>query len=491
VDGEVTMSPAPVHFITPDFLLSTPSARTLYHAYAADEPIFDYHCHLSPEVIASNRPFSNLTQIWLGGDHYKWRAMRANGIAEEYITGSASDEDKFLAWARTVPRCLRNPLYHWTHLELKRPFGIDDRLLDEHSASEIWSRCNELLGSAGFTPRGIMERMQVRVVCTTDDPTDDLAHHAAIAADPSCAITVRPTWRPDRAMAVEEPRSFNAWVDRLAAAADTSIGTFTAFLSALRKRHDAFHAMGCRLSDHGLETIDAEPYHEWQIERIFATVRAGHAVSPADQARFRSAMLMHGARWDHERGWVQQFHLGAMRNTNTRMRGILGPDTGYDSISDASYARPLVAFLDRLDRDDQLAKTILYNLNPKDNEVLASMIGSFQGGGIPGKMQFGSGWWFLDQKDGMEKQIDALSNLGLLSRFIGMLTDSRSFLSYTRHEYFRRVLCNLLGREMEDGLLPNDMGLVGGMVRDICYANAKAYIPIGEVAAVTKHRAAT
>jgi glucuronate isomerase len=465
-------------FIGKDFLLRGKRARELYHEYAKPQPIIDYHNHLPPAEIAADRRFANLAQAWLHGDHYKWRAMRTNGVAERFCTGDASDWEKFQAWAATVPKCLRNPLYHWTHLELKRPFGISDRLLEPGTAESIWDEANEMLATKAFSVRGILERMDVRALCTTDDPADPLDHHLAIAAS-GWKIQVRPTWRPDRGMAVDDPVAFNRWLDRLGAAADVHIADLNSYRDALRRRHAAFHAAGCRLSDHGLDTVHAEDYTEPQIVAIFAKVRAGTAPSKAESDQFKSAMLHEWALMDHAMGWVQQFHIGALRNNNQRLFAALGPDKGFDSIGDANYAAPLARFLDRLDSTDQLAKTILYNLNPRDNEVLATMIGNFQDGRVPGKVQFGSGWWFLDQKDGMEKQLNALSNMSLLSRFVGMLTDSRSFLSFTRHEYFRRTLCSLLGDEMDAGLLPDDLALVGGMVADISYRNAAGYFDFG------------
>jgi len=462
-------------FITEDFLLQSNAAAALYHDYARALPIIDYHCHLPPGEIAEDRRFENLTRIWLAGDHYKWRAMRAAGVDEHFITGEASDREKFDAWAATVPQTLRNPLYHWTHLELKRPFGISDRLLSPDTAEGIWEACNARLAEPGFSARGIMQQMNVVLVCTTDDPTDDLAHHAAIAADASFPIRVLPAFRPDKAMAVESPEAFNAWVDKLAEVSDTDITGFESFLEAIAKRHAFFHEQGCRLSDHGVETAYAADYTPGDVEQIFAKVRKGKKLFVGEAMLFKSAMLYESGLMDHARGWTQQFHLGALRNNSSRMFEQVGPDTGFDSMGDFEVARPLSRLLDRLDRDDRLARTIVYNLNPRDNELIATMVGNFQGGGTPGKMQFGSGWWFLDQKDGMEKQLEVLSNMGLLSRFVGMLTDSRSFLSYTRHEYFRRILCNLLGGEMEAGLLPNDIEMVGGMVRDICYDNAAEY----------------
>jgi len=474
-------------FITEDFLLQTEAARRLYHDYARDLPIIDYHCHLPPEQIAEDHRFRNLTEIWLNGDHYKWRAMRANGVAERFITGDASDWDKFLKWAETAPKTLRNPLYHWTHLELKRPFGIGDRLLNLETAKGIWEECNAKLALPEFSARGIMRQMRVALVCTTDDPTDALEHHKAIADDSSFKVKVLPAWRPDRGMAVESQAGFNAWLDRLAAVSDVHIKDFSSYLAALRKRHGFFHYMGCRLSDHGLETAYADDYTERQIETIFGRVRLGRDVGPSSARRFKSAMLHELALMDHEKGWVQQFHLGALRDASTRWFKLLGPNTGFDSVGDSRPARRVARMLDRLDQKDKLARTILYHVNPAYNEVMASMIGNFQAGetpGLPGgcaagKMQFGGAWWFNDQKDGIERQIEALSNIGLLSRFIGMTTDSRSFLSYPRHEYFRRILCNILGGEMEAGLIPSDMKLVGGMVKDICFNNAMAYFGFG------------
>jgi len=463
-------------FITENFLLQSDQAVELYHRFAERMPIIDYHCHLSSREIEENRSFDNLAQIWLAGDHYKWRAMRTAGVSERFITGDASDWEKFQQWAETVPQTLRNPLYHWTHLELKRAFGIGDRLLNLQTAEGIWNECNAKLARPEFSCRGIMRQMNVVLVCTTDDPTDTLEHHAAIAADTAFPIKVLPAFRPDKAMAVDDPAAFNSWVERLAAASNVEIGDdFTRFMDALHSRHDFFHGMGCRLSDHGIETFYVEDYTASDISAIFRRVRSGGNVSEDKILKFRSAMLREFALMDHEKGWTQQFHFGVLRNNNTRMFQSIGPDTGFDSIGDLSCAHLIAKFLDRLDRDNRLAKTIFYNINPADNEVVAAMIGNFQDGSMPGKMQMGSAWWFLDQKDGMEKQLNALSNMGLLSRFVGMTTDSRSFLSFTRHEYFRRILCNLLGQEMKDGLLPNDMELVGSMIQEICYRNAARY----------------
>jgi glucuronate isomerase len=401
--------------------------------------------------------------------------MRSNGVSERFCTGDASDWEKFEKWAATMPRLLGNPLYHWTHLELARYFGISDRLLSPETAKGIWDECNEKLKEPGFSARGLMKQSNVVLVCTTDDPVDSLEHHRAVAADKAFKVKVLPTWRPDKGMAVEDPAAFNAWVDKLAARAEMKIGSFDSYMTALRNRHDVFHGAGCRLSDHGLETVYAEDYTDAAVKKIFAKVRAGGKPTPKEVLQFKSAMLVEFGVMDHAKNWTQQFHLGALRNNNSRLFARLGPDTGFDSIGDFEIAKPLSRLLDRLDRNDQLARTILYNLNPRDNELLATMLGNFQDGSVPGKMQLGSGWWFLDQKDGMERQLEALSQLGLLSRFVGMLTDSRSFLSYTRHEYFRRILCGRLGRDMAKGLIPDDMALVGGMVKDICYRNAAGY----------------
>lgn len=464
----------PTPFIHADFLLDNEWARRLYHGFAEGLPIIDYHCHLPPAQIAADHRYRNITELWLGGDHYKWRAMRTNGVPERYCTGDATDREKFAKWAATMPRLLRNPLYHWTHLELARYFDIFD-LLGPATEEAIWTACNTRLTEAGSTARGFMLRSKVVLVCTTDDPCDDLRHHRAVAAERSFPVKVLPTWRPDKGMAVENHALFNTWVDRLAEAAGMEIRTFDEYLEALRRRQKAFHEVGCRLSDHGLETVYAEDYTQAGVAADFRLIREGNPLEPAAQLRFKSAMLVEFGRLDHEFGWTQQYHLGALRNNNSRRFSMLGPDTGFDSIGDFEVARPLSRLLDRLDREDRLPRTILYNLNPRDNELLVTMCGNFQDGSIAGKIQHGSGWWFLDQKDGMERQIESLSQLGLLSRFVGMLTDSRSFISYPRHEYFRRILCNMLGRDMTAGLIPADETLVGGMVRDICYRNAARY----------------
>jgi glucuronate isomerase len=466
-------------FLDEDFLLDSPVAVRLFHDYAANQPIIDYHCHLPPEQLANNHHFATLTQIWLNGDHYKWRAMRSNGVSERFCTGDASDWEKFEMWARTVPYTLCNPLYHWTHMELRKPFGVKDTLLSAETARSIYDHCNAKLAQDEFSTLGLLKQFQVVVVCTTDDPVDTLAAHQRYARLSGTTTKVLPAWRPDRAMAVSDLTAWNQWVDKLQAAANVAVDSFATLLDALRRRHDFFHQQGCRISDHGIEQVWAEPYTSQEITAIFAKARAGRALSPHEQDQFRSAMLYELALMDHGRGWTQQLHLGAMRNNSTRMMRNLGPDTGFDSIGDYPQAFALARFLDRLDSTNQLCKTILYNLNPADNEVMATMLGNFQDGSCPGKIQLGSAWWFLDQKDGMERQLGALSALGLLSRFVGMLTDSRSFLSYSRHEYFRRLLCNLLGSDVEHGLLPHDMDLLGNMVRDICFRNAQAYFGFG------------
>lgn len=460
-------------FLDEDFLLQTESARQLYHEFAKAMPIIDYHCHLPPDQMAADTQFDNLTQIWLYGDHYKWRAMRANGVDESYCTGNQPDAAKFQKWAETVPYTLRNPLYHWTHLELKRYFGVTE-LLDGRSAGRIYDACSEQLRTPDFSVRNLLRKMNVHVVCTTDDPADSLEHHQTLADD-GFEIRVLPTFRADKAMAVDDPATYNQYLTRLEAAADVSISTFADLETALRKRHDFFADMGCKLSDHGLEQVYADEYTAAGIDAVFAKIRGGNAPTPVEIRQFKSAMLVLLAEMDAEKGWTQQFHLGALRNNNARMLQQLGPDTGWDSMGDFAQGRSLSAFLSRLDAKNKLAKTILYNLNPADNELMATMAGNFNDGSVAGKVQFGSGWWFLDQKDGMEKQMNALSNMGLIGRFVGMLTDSRSFLSYPRHEYFRRVLCNLFGNDIENGELPDDMPWIGQLVQNICYNNANTY----------------
>lgn len=461
-------------FIHDDFLLQTPTARRLYHEVAASLPIVDYHSHLPAADIAGNRRFTNLFEIWLEGDHYKWRAMRANGVAEDYCTGGADPYEKFLAWARTVPQTLRNPLYHWTHLELKRYFGID-QLLNPETAPEIWQRANERLAGADRDVQGILASFNVDVVCTTDDPADDLVHHEAIAAS-GLATKVFPTFRPDALLRIHDAIAFNAYVDRLARAADMDVVSLEDLFGALRSRHDRFHEVGCRLSDHGLaKCFDAFCSRD-QAAAIFSKVRSGGVASPEEVEQFATSIMVYSGQLDAEKGWVKQLHLGALRNTNTRMMKQAGPDTGFDSIGDAPQAEKLARYLDRLEQDHALPKMILYNLNPADNYVFASMIGNFQDGSRAGKIQYGSGWWFLDQREGMTWQLNALSNLGLLSRFVGMLTDSRSFMSFPRHEYFRRLLCDLLGAEVERGELPEDESLLRELVTGIGHENARRFL---------------
>jgi glucuronate isomerase len=470
-------------FIHDTFLLGSDVAVDLYIRFARDLPIIDFHCHLSPEQMASDHRFRSMTELWLEGDHYKWRAMRTNGVAERYCSGDASDWEKFEAWARTVPETLRNPLYHWTHMELKRPFGIDT-LLTPASARDVFDRCNERLREDDFSALGLLRGFRVAVVCTTDDPADSLEPHKRLAQRSQPETRVYPTWRPDRALAVEDPVSWNTWVDTLEAAADLRVSTLASLLEALDRRHQAFHALGCRASDHGLETVPAAPYSDSEVAASFAGLRTGHPLDAGAALRFQSALLHRLALMDHQRGWVQQFHLGALRNASTRMHAALGPNVGCDSIGDFEMALPLKRFLDGLDRNERLAKTILYNLNPRDDELFATMAGNFQDGSVPGKMQYGAAWWFLDQKDGMEAQLRAVSNMGLLSRFVGMVTDSRSFLSYSRHDYFRRILCNLLGDDVRRGLLPDDRDLLGRLVRNVCFGNAREYFgfPLGTAA---------
>jgi glucuronate isomerase len=461
-------------FIHEDFLLSTKTARKLYHTYAEPEPIFDYHCHISPKDIAQNRQFKNLFEIWLEGDHYKWRAMRSNGVNERFCTGNATPEEKFKAWAATVPHTLRNPLYHWTHIELKRYFGITD-LLDSSTADKIWKKANALLATPAYTTQGLLKKMNVKVVCTTDDPVDNLEYHQAFEklGHPTRML---PAFRPDKALSVNQPEGFNKWVGQLAAAANVDINSFSAFLSAIEKRHAFFHSQGCRLSDHGMNHCFADFCSKETAAAIFDKARKNAAVSEKEYTQFASFMMLLFGHLDAKAGWTKQLHLGALRNNNNRLLTQLGPDTGFDSIGDFPQTQTLAAYLNKLDSDNLLPKTVIYNLNPADNCAFATMIGNFQDGTIPGKIQYGSGWWFLDQKEGMEWQMNALSALGLLSRFIGMITDSRSFMSYPRHEYFRRTLCNLMGRDIEDGLVPNDEKIVGPMIRNICYSNARNYM---------------
>jgi glucuronate isomerase len=460
-------------FMDENFVLETKTAQELYHNHAAKMPIIDYHCHLIPQEVGDDKIYKNLTQAWLYGDHYKWRAMRTNGTEERFCTGDASDFEKFEKWAATVPHTIRNPLYHWTHLELRRYFGIND-ILNPDSAKKIYDDASAKLSTPEYSVRGLMTKMNVETVCTTDDPVDSLEYHKK-CKDEGFKVKVLPTWRPDKAMAVEVPASYNAYLDKLSEVSGVSISKYSDLINALQKRHDFFHEMGCRISDRGIEEFYAEDYTQSEIDSIFDKIRGGNSLSHEEILKFKSAMMYEFGVMDHSKGWTQQLHYGAIRNNSTRLFNKLGPDTGFDSIGDFSVAKSMSKFLNRLDLEDKLPKTIIYNLNPRDNELVATMLGNFQDGSVPGKIQMGSGWWFLDQKDGMEKQMNALSVLGLLSRFVGMLTDSRSLLSYPRHEYFRRILCNLLGNDVEKGLIPNDMKLLGEMVENISYNNAKNY----------------
>lgn len=462
-------------FLDDNFVLQTETAQQLYHEHAKKLPIIDYHCHLDPKLIAENYQFDNLGEIWLAGDHYKWRAMRTNGVDERFCTGKdTTDWEKFEKWAETVPYTMRNPLYHWTHLELKTAFGVT-KLLKPETAKEIFDICTAKLRTPEFSARGMMKHYNVETVCTTDDPVDSLEYHLSLKKE-GFSIKILPTWRPDKAMAVEVPADFRAYVEKLTAVSGVSISKFADLITALRNRHDFFASVGCKLSDHGIEEFYAEDYTTAEIENIFNKVYGGKELTKEEIIKFKSAMLVEGAIMDWEKGWTQQFHYGAIRNNNTRLFNQLGPDTGFDSIGDFTIAKAMSKFFNRLDTNNQLAKTIIYNLNPRDNDLIATMIGNFQDGSVAGKIQFGSGWWFLDQKTGMEAQMNSLSNLGLLSRFVGMLTDSRSFLSYPRHEYFRRILCNLIGNDVEEGLLPaSELPFLGQLVEDVSYYNAKNF----------------
>lgn len=461
-------------FMDDNFVLQTETAQYLYHEHAKRLPIIDYHCHLNPEYIAKDRKFDNLGQIWLEGDHYKWRAMRTNGIDERFCTGNASDWEKFEKWAETVPYTMRNPLYHWTHLELKTAFGVT-KLLKPETAKEIYDECTAKLRTPEFSARGLMKHYNVEVVCTTDDPIDSLEHHIALKKE-GFSVKVLPTWRPDKAMAVNNAAAYRDYVEKLSEVSGVRISQYKDLLEALKVRHDFFAAAGCKLSDHGIEEFYAEDYTLSEIEAIFNKVYGGKDLTVAEIRKFQSAMLIEFAVMDWEKNWTQQFHYGTIRSNNTRMFKQIGPDTGFDSIGDFTVAKNMAKFFDRLDVNNKLAKTILYNLNPRDNDLIATMTGNFQDGTVAGKIQFGSGWWFLDQKTGMEAQMNSLSVLGLLSRFVGMLTDSRSFLSYPRHEYFRRILCNLIGNDVEQGLLPaSEMPFLAELVESVSYKNAKNY----------------
>jgi glucuronate isomerase len=469
-----------VRFLSDSFLLHNKTAQRLYREYAATQPIFDYHTHLPVAEIEENRAFSSITHLWLSHDHYKWRAMRANGIDERYITGDASDREKFIAWAATVPRTLRNPLYHWTHMELNRYFGLGDLLLNEDTAEEIYRSCNEMLQREDFKPQSLLKRMNVMALCTTNDPTESLEHHLRLRADGSCTCSVLPTFRPDRSLRIEDPEGFRVWVTKLGTVTGIEIEGFDSLLQALQKRHDAFHEAGCRASDHGLERLYTDSYTESEIRTIFRKAMKGEIPDDSSIRKFKTCMLAHFAWMDSRRNWVQMLHLGALRNNNTRFFNWLGPDSGFDSMGDWPHARQIVTFLDQLEQGNILPKTVLFNVNPKDNDVLISIAGSFQDNVVPGKIQIGPPWWFNDHRDGIVAHLNALSNGGLLSRFIGMVTDSRSFLSFPRHDYFRRILCSLLGEEMERGEIPDDMELVGGMIAEVCYGNAISYFALKE-----------
>lgn len=462
-------------FLDDNFVLETKTAEHLYHNHSKHLPIIDYHCHLDPKMIAEDHKFDNLSEIWLAGDHYKWRAMRTNGVDERYCTGKdTSDWEKFEKWAETVPYTMRNPLYHWTHLELKTAFGVN-KILNASTARDIFDECTAKLRTPEYSARGLMKHYNVETVCTTDDPADSLEYHSALKKE-GFEIKVLSTWRPDKAMAVENSKEYRAYVEKLSNVSGVTISTFNDLISALRKRHDFFAEMGCKLSDHGIEEFYAEDFTQSEIEAIFNKVYGGKELTKEETIKFKSAILFEGAIMDWEKGWTQQFHYGAIRNNNTRLYNQLGADTGFDSIGDFSVAKSMSKFFNRLDTNNKLAKTIIYNLNPRDNDLIATMIGNFQDGSVAGKIQFGSGWWFLDQKTGMESQMNSLSNLGLLSRFVGMLTDSRSFLSYPRHEYFRRILCNLLGNDVENGLLPlSEIQFIEKIVEDVSYNNAKNF----------------
>jgi glucuronate isomerase len=464
-------------FMDDGFLLNNKTAEALYRDYAKDAPIIDYHCHLNPKEIAEDKKYRNITELWLGGDHYKWRAMRASGVEEKYITGDAADKEKFLKWAQTIPCCIGNPLYHWTHLELKRYFNID-KLLSRDTAEEIWERCNEILASGQLSARDLIKRSNVRVICTTDDPADTLEYHQAIAADETFQIRVLPAFRPDRAINIDKD-GFAEYMAKLGKSANMTIKTFENLKTALAVRLQFFHDAGCRISDHALDPVVYKDSSEEEAAKIFEKALIGQALTEIEIRKYKSRVFLFVGREYAKRSWAMQMHIGAIRNTNSRMMKLLGPDTGFDTIGDCIFAEDLVKVLNALDETDELPRTILYCLNPRDNEVLGTVIGCFQGGGIPGKLQFGSGWWFNDQKDGMVRQMTALANLGLLGRFVGMLTDSRSFMSYTRHEYFRRILCNMIGEWRENGEAPDDMKLLGGIVKDICYNNAAEYFRFG------------
>ena len=460
-----------MNYLHDHFFLHSATAQRLFHEVAKNAPIYDYHCHLSPQEIASNHRWSNISELWLGGDHYKWRLMRANGIAEKFITGDASPREKFQAWAETVPQTLRNPMHHWVHLELRRYFGIEE-LLSPASAESIWQRCNQRLAESSFSVHGILEQFDVRMVGTTDDPADPLADHRLIAQS-SLTTKVLPTFRPDKAFALDNPTAYRAWLKKLENTAQCEINSLPDLCAALRQRHDDFHAAGARMSDHGLDRCPAIHCDEADAAAIFLRVFAGERVNAEDKEKFIFFLMVFFGQLDAEKGWTKQLHLGPFRNVNSRMASLLGPDSGFDTIGDTAQGAGLVCYLDALASRDSLPNIILYNINPRDNYLFSAMTGAFQDGTVAGKIQFGSGWWFLDQKDGMELQLNALCSTGLLSRFIGMLTDSRSFLSFPRHEYFRRILCNMIGNEAERGELPDDFDTLAELVSNICSGNAQ------------------
>lgn len=464
-------------YLDENFLLHSPTARRLFHEVAKNQPIIDYHCHLSPREIATNHRWANLAEIWLGGDHYKWRLLRANGISEDLITGDASPREKFQAWAETVPFTLRNPMHHWTHLELQRYFDIDV-LLTPKTADEIWERANAKLAEPDFSTHGLLKKFDVRVVGTTDDPADPLDDHLAIL-DSDLSTRVLPTFRPDKAFSVDRPDLLNPWLSKLEAVSDITITRLSDLLSALQKRHSDFHEAGARLSDHGFDRCPALPCSAAEASVIFDKARAGKPVSAEDKEKFSFYLMVFFGQLDAAKGWTKQLHLGVVRNVNSTMFGKTGPDSGFDTIADTPQGSALMTYLDALVKNDALPKIVLYNLNPRDNYLFAALTGVFQDGSVPGKIQFGSGWWFLDQKDGMELQLDALSSTGLLSRFVGMLTDSRSFLSFPRHEYFRRILCNLIGGEADRGELPDDFEQLSELIRAISFENANRHFGFG------------
>ena len=461
-------------FIHENFLLQSETAQHLFHDHAKKLPIIDYHCHLNPQEVASDHKFRSITELWLGGDHYKWRALRTNGVAEKFITGDASDWDKFQKWAETMPYCMRNPLYHWTHLELKTCFGID-KVLNPQTAREIYDECNEKLASPEFSARNLMLHYNVEAVCTTDDPVDSLEYHKQIR-ESGFKVKVLPTWRPDMAMTVENPTAYREYIDKLAKVSGVSINCFDDIVKALLVRHKYFEEQGCRLSDHGMEEFYADDFTASELDAIFAKVYGGTALTDQEIRKFKSAMMLEFGKMDADTGWTQQFHYGVIRNQNTKMFNLIGKDTGFDSMAQVMTAKSMNRYLDRLNSMDKLTKTIIYNLNPSDFEMVGTTIGNFQDGNVPGKIQLGAGWWFLDQKNGMEQQMQVLSMLGLLSRFVGMLTDSRSFVSYARHEYFRRILCNLIGNDVVNGEIPSsEMPRIEQMIEDISYFNAKKF----------------